>query len=607
LDVAKSALQKYIRRCNYEKAIYAGAELDLFYMMPEKGEGIRTNLIHRLMVIYMEDVFDPYMWDYIDELIFQLLELRKKRDSDPDHIRKQEMDALTCIIYLLSQAPHSRENSYYRYCLFIYPISKPSAKREMLAKFPSLKNIDDMLSITFQPSFSIKNVTNVNVNEMITQFLGALESRHEIVIYYAHRITELEKSPLPIKCYRSTKPVYLIFYLMDTFFTHIKDYEFKRWVELGVKWHKELSPLKEDFLTWQHILLLWLKRDVIGDKNDYTIPDGLPSLYDVNMDEKDEIKFDEWVYDMHTKVGKQRGKDTAYFAIESSKVCNEVKHVNQLYKNIYTYRKLLDDKYGDYRDYIFDDISSKKDNFSGITKESELGDFLVRAQLVTGNSKTDTYYIEHNGKIFFVKGPLVLSNEELSTFLWIQSVKEELGLDTLHYRVLHLTPDRFGKTPLGIRNRLDVDKKYPFLVCDALFSNKPSEIPIRLHSSKLWPLTELVDFDQIKDFTHFESGFIIGKDDMTKKMVKNLVFRYVFGLGDIAKRNFLIKGNRLISIDEDVFDKDFDLEENLKRTKGLYDLFVKYDKKELIEELKPYLKTEGMRHRFDYIVTTYSK
>jgi hypothetical protein len=84
LDVMKSALQKYIRRCDPVKAIYAAAELDLFAFSKDdgdkpNGEGIRSNFIHRLMVIFMEDVFSLGLWSEIDTLIFQLLPLREQR------------------------------------------------------------------------------------------------------------------------------------------------------------------------------------------------------------------------------------------------------------------------------------------------------------------------------------------------------------------------------------------------------------------------------------------------------------------------------------------------------------------------------------------------
>lgn len=57
-DVMKSGLQKYIRRSVMEKALYCAAELDLFKEAEntKEAEGIRTNFLHRLIIIFMEDV-----------------------------------------------------------------------------------------------------------------------------------------------------------------------------------------------------------------------------------------------------------------------------------------------------------------------------------------------------------------------------------------------------------------------------------------------------------------------------------------------------------------------------------------------------------------------
>lgn len=50
----------------------------------DKGERIRTNFIHRLMIIFLEDV-DPSsisLWPRLDTLIFNILKERKKPDRD---------------------------------------------------------------------------------------------------------------------------------------------------------------------------------------------------------------------------------------------------------------------------------------------------------------------------------------------------------------------------------------------------------------------------------------------------------------------------------------------------------------------------------------------
>ena len=65
-DVMKSGLQKYIRRGITEKALFCAGELDLFKEALERGETIRTNFLHRLMVIYLEDVANLEIFNDIE-------------------------------------------------------------------------------------------------------------------------------------------------------------------------------------------------------------------------------------------------------------------------------------------------------------------------------------------------------------------------------------------------------------------------------------------------------------------------------------------------------------------------------------------------------------
>lgn len=218
--------------------------------------------------------------------------------------------------------------------------------------------------------------------------------------------------------------------------------------------------------------------------------------------------------------------------------------------------------------------------------------------------KTDTYYGERNGKVIFIKGPIEL--ESVEPFMKLQKIKKILGLPTLNYEIVFLKPDLFGKTPLGRRNSLDQTKEYPFITSDVLFDDKADEIPYRLHSSKLWPETRLVDFDRIKGMKHLDESQLKNKETLNE-YVRTIIFRYVMGLGDLAPRNFIIKNNRVYSIDEDLIDKDFNLEVNLKRIKGTYTIVVEEIKKnrhKYIDELKKYKHielTEGGKKRLKEI------
>ena len=56
-DAMKSALQKYIRRGNVDKALQCLYEMDCFNYIDEKtAKANVTNLLHRLQIIFLEDI-----------------------------------------------------------------------------------------------------------------------------------------------------------------------------------------------------------------------------------------------------------------------------------------------------------------------------------------------------------------------------------------------------------------------------------------------------------------------------------------------------------------------------------------------------------------------
>ena len=85
-DVVKSGLQKYIRRSVLEKALYCAAELDLFKEAEntKEAEGIRTNFLHRLMIIFMEDVENLALFDTIYTKMNLLFQERQGRSPQRD-------------------------------------------------------------------------------------------------------------------------------------------------------------------------------------------------------------------------------------------------------------------------------------------------------------------------------------------------------------------------------------------------------------------------------------------------------------------------------------------------------------------------------------------
>jgi hypothetical protein len=180
--------------------------------------------------------------------------------------------------------------------------------------------------------------------------------------------------------------------------------------------------------------------------------------------------------------------------------------------------------------------------------ETEEYQFLVRTQLNTSKSKQDVYFAkDRSGKLVVVKGPykdmgpINILQEHLQ---WKKANK----LPYINFEVKEMIPDRWHEgVPLGIRNTVDRTQKTYFIIFDSVVFEE--EIVKKNHSSKVWPETEVVDWTKIPLHFNYKARELTEQEMID--YVHNLLFRYLFGIPDLADRNFLMVGGRVISIDEE--------------------------------------------------------
>src|SRR5206468_8995399 len=80
LDILKSGLQKYVRRSDPKKALWCAVEMDLFaYCSDKRSAAILTNLRHRLMIIFLEDVMAPELFPRLSGFVKVLLNASRDR------------------------------------------------------------------------------------------------------------------------------------------------------------------------------------------------------------------------------------------------------------------------------------------------------------------------------------------------------------------------------------------------------------------------------------------------------------------------------------------------------------------------------------------------
>jgi hypothetical protein len=530
-SVMKSGLQKYIRRGDEDKALRCAEEMDRFAEMGHDGERLRTNMLHRLQIIFLEDISigNYYLWEYMCQWMTILFDERKKTTRD----RNVEVKTLELIIRNLCKSKKTRAAS------FMNSLCSLTAEDVELLQGTGYAEI----------------IVNKSLNEYLTEFdiLMSQKSWKSILI--------LKK--IFIICIENTKNFTLIESLMEKYVS----------LKCCKMWKKDLLKLSEGFCLYFVPLAKYLfgTEDLQLDLNCVIFNGIWPcrGTFDV----------DEYVLDKHVKSKLVKHKTTAYFAVESSIVIPEVFRLPPIMKDIYLWVRC--GKQQSQLDKLLDkNIPDKQIKFveiTDITLETKL-EFITRIQLVTGKSKTDTYYSYFAGELMFVKGPYK-SDKQIKDFIKFQEEKKELGMPYIDdVNCIYLVPDRWPEgTPLGQRNSLDRTKRWPFLICKSMYDI--NEIKTRQHSSRLWPLTEVVDTKMCIDADVYK---LKGQHLLDYFMA--IAFRISQNIGDLADRNFMIKGNSLYSIDEEYTEDEIILITQFKEKKYKY-LKAKYiENKYLLSE-----------------------
>ena len=515
LDELKSAIQKYIRRGMLNEAAYCLNEFLSFRNVANKTEHttdikrINTNLFHRLLIIAMEDI-GPNISGYIKE--FDEL-FNSFRDSLSVQIEPRRGDNFVVglnLLALLCSLYKSRECSWYKYYWF--------TDRMVVCKYDldeqiknDLKNEDeDLIKLSNELVFSLKN-------------------KEDRAVHFAFRLYEIEKTEQSY--FRAKDANRLIFFILKTYINIEIDPYFKVYTT-------ELKNCAEKFLCWMIPLLMYLKGSINKDRIDLSLENAIQFVKE-HRDVK--IEFDEFVYDKHTKKGKFdpiRGS-SEYFWLESSKVIPECPLINKKYKDAYCHQN-----------------ESDCEDVVQVVKETDLLEFKVRAQLLCGNGKTDTYfgvlksdvYPFKSGELVFVKGPFK-DEADVENAFFCNELKKKWGLSSIKMIKIELECDQFEKSEIVFGCRKECKKGW-FLLCENLKDIDKTNIPIEIKNSKKYKDTNVLS----TKFPIINEENIVGGIGL--QYVLLLIFRYYVGIPDVANRNFLIKDDVVYSVDEDVIKKD---------------------------------------------------
>jgi hypothetical protein len=539
LPILKSGLQKYIRRGNTYKALYCAGELDLFKNI-NGGERIRTNFFNRLIVILLEDICNI---DLIEELYPIIKSIINNR---------QDIAIESKLHYVISKMCLSTKA---RICSHVRALFNPQNKSLL-----ELFNVDTSGAFTeaftgafteaFTGAFTETLIEDeakaeppeASTNEDITisgaleEFQTLLEAKNILCIKYGLFLNSAE-GMLKNAYKRSRRPVYGIFKILAKYTN----------IDAMLDLHKNhIGKLKEGFLCWMVPTLRY-----IGIIEGSQVPDPGEeiNLNWVDNRAKIKIEIDDYVHDIHTG---NRSADHIEFAIRGALVDKEAAWINKSWKNVYTYSK-----------YLAENKPECIPGYMAATAPRETDyNFLVRTQLVTSRAKMDVYLAEKGNNLYVVKGPYNNTNG-LKALKRITDVKKTNRISFISFSIKKMIPDRWEATPLGNRNSIDTSKPQYFIIFKSIIGK--DQISTKLHKSKLWPETEVVDWDKCPIHLDFNKRELSCSE--MRQYIDMVVFRYILGIPDLADRNFLRFNKKIVSIDEDILGRDVNLKTELKKTK----------------------------------------
>jgi hypothetical protein len=350
LDVVKSALQKYIRRGNFQKAWFCAVQLDEFNDLPE-AKVVITNFTNRLKVILTEDCFDNFN---LHALGYSLIESYIKEKSILRISYLYNVIRLMCFMKKGRMASHLRATYY-------SVLSHP----QLLQKYHNTQGL---------PPY-----------QQAQQFRDLLVAKDFNCFYYLYQ------------CYYNHKPdIKSLFRVLEELLKRkdVMDLYYHLFRTVG---NSEEKPM---FIVYPTLLLIHpeLLSEIKPFNTENLSGDQITSL--LTSTKNSPLTLDEFVIDKHTKQGKTEGKNALHFALEGSVVTNENSLINKEYQLIYNDVKASE---------ISSSVSTKKQTKKKINKpvleclKIKDIEFIETCSITVCGNKPVTFKVRYNDKFYVLK------------------------------------------------------------------------------------------------------------------------------------------------------------------------------------------------------------
>lgn len=566
LSVLKSGLQKYIRRGEGAKAVWCAGELMTFAEAPERDQWPRifTNVRHRLMVIFLEDVGDVGMWRTAAAYL---------AEAGCGRTAQAKAAAISGWAQAMAAVPKSRAGDHVRAVASLRDLGGPDGPR----LFAMAGRLYPAIAALLNAHRADPRSGDAREAQWRGALAEAIRERSQAAYLWAWAIATKGASR---SATGGRKPVWQIFAAIEAGCRS----DVAALVPLARAWYKDMQNLEESFLCWMTLL--------IAHVEDLPFREAMPAGLRVPARRQGPMRIDDYVLDVHVAPAApgRRGGRTR-FAEEGSVVSPESPTVNAVWKCFYEDclrlqdwaeprgpplteaqaeasaeapqlpDDLIDSLYDDYMESLCSDISapavSALDDLLAELAEApeaapmeapeaapaETGyEFIARARPLVSPAGVDAYFARApGGGIVVMKGPYA-DHDTPARAAAMAEWKAANGLPAAGCRVAALVPDRWLRgLPTDIRD--DVARARPawFLVTDSVIGAPPAAGALvawddpGLRDSHEWaPLRRWVGYSARE-----KSDYVLA-----------LYARYVAGACGLGDSHFRRAGGRLYSLSE---------------------------------------------------------
>lgn len=600
-SILTSGMQKYIRRNYVEKAIWCVLDRSFMRCDPQGGVAKLSHIRNRLKIIYLEDIgianidLFEYLWKKCD-----CISLHTDKEKKSKHLNYNVCESvektIVDVVSRMCQTKHTRMISYVKSITQLQDMidNGPHRITQYLQYFPVMKNTLDYIREN-------RNKTN------FVNFRETLSAKNIACFYYFTDIlypkdeTNRRKMGKNLKGSNYMSIQKIIKVVMASMNMDLK------YIKIADTWYRSFNN-EETYYVYYHLMIMMcfpvVKMGYVDNFVEY-----VPKWKDIVMNcINNTITIDEYVMDMHTKVGNllgytkgtKEGKehfiyDGGFVAEEyiPNKVAYELKSfyefktlfLSGIYEKTFlegNVLKMEELRYNKRIQFTRQQPQHQIRSENDILNESTMFTFIGRPQVTTSVAKLDSYFaiinrdykIFKQGDIVFVKGPLRQEDNNIYDILkFFRDMKMVLGLNYIDVEQLSLKmsdPETFfgetsnegvKKSNIRYSGRVKPGEVYNFLIyenkcsSDGFILRKYGEgVPRGKEMSQAWRDTGTT----IADFSDRGVCKVFTRDDLKQKeylyhYVLSIYFRYLFGIVDHTDRNFLIilPENTLYSVDEE--------------------------------------------------------